>query len=129
MRELMLQRIALRPTADRILAVDDELNRFIQSRPVLWIALFDVQAKQEFSRLRGSRIVERRIAPVVLELFQTPAVLADGVVPFLQGTVSREIDDVVPSSGWVLSPNQRTRDFLRSLVVVLVAGRVVGVEK
>ena len=49
LRELVLERIALRPRADRILAVDDELDRLVERRLVFRIALLDDRAAGEAS--------------------------------------------------------------------------------
>src|SRR5690606_7931567 len=98
LRELIPQRIALRPSANGILTVEDELNRLVERRLVLRIELLDVQPEQERRRIGRDLIVERRVAVVVLEFFEAPRISPDGRIPILERSVAREIDDIVPTA-------------------------------
>ena len=79
----------LRPDADRVLAVEDELDRLVERRLVFRILLLDVEAQEELRRFRRAGIVKGGVAVVVLKLFEPPRVLADGVVPVLAATPRR----------------------------------------
>src|SRR5207342_1488212 len=100
-------------------------DRLVERRLVLRIALLRVDPQQELRGLRRPGIVERGVSPVVLELLHPPGVLANGVVPLAQRAVAAEVDHVVPSARWMLSPDQRAGDLLRRLVVVVVASGVI----
>jgi hypothetical protein len=73
-RELVLQREALRPAADRVLAVEHELNRLVERGLDRGVTPLEVEPEQQLRRLGGAAIVERAVAPVVLKLLEPPLV-------------------------------------------------------
>jgi hypothetical protein len=73
--------IALRPRTDWILTVEHELNGLVERGPVFRIALFYIQPQKELGGFGRSRVVERGIAPIMLKLFEAPAIFSDRVVP------------------------------------------------
>ncbi len=127
--ELALQRIALRPAADRVLRLQDEVDRLVERRLPLRIALLDIEPQQELHGLRGPRVVEGGVAPKVLEFLHPPSVGAVGGVPVLQRPLPAEVDQVVPAARGVLAPDQRLGGPLGGAVVIFIAGGVIGVEE
>ena len=127
--ELVLQRKALRPGANRVLAVEDEGQRLVQRGLVSRVALLDVEPQQELGRHRRGGVVEGRVAPIVLELLHPPGVPADGVVPLAQRSLAGEVGEVVPSTRWMLGPDERSGHRFGGAVVVLVLRRVISVEE
>lgn len=110
------------------LRVDHEVDGLLHGRQGAGLALFQVHAQQELRGHGRACVVKRGVAVVVLELLQTPAVLADGVVPLLQRRLSREVVDVVPAARRVLRGHDGHGGALGRAPVALVARGVVGVQ-
>jgi len=103
---------------------DGPLQRRLEPR----VPPFDVEPQDELRRRRGARVVEGRVAVVVLELLQAPAVGADGRIPFAQRVLAGEIVDVVPPARRMLGLDERQPGAFRGPVERLVVGGVVRVE-
>ena len=127
-RVVVAQRIALRPSAYGVLALQDQSDGLFQRGSERGVVLLDVDAQQEFGRFHRAAVVESRIAVVVSELLQPPCALADGRIPLFQRVFAREIEQIVPAAAGQLSPNQSRGDSLGSFVIVFVARGVIGVE-
>jgi hypothetical protein len=125
----MAQRKPLRPAADRILAVEHEADRLVDGWLPAGILFLQVQPQHEDGRVGGRLIVERRVAVVVLELFEPPRVPAHGRIPIAQAPIAREIDDIVPAAARMLAPHERPAHLRGRAVVVLVTGRVVRIQE
>ena len=127
--EVGLRRVPLGPAADRILAVEHELNGFVEGRLVFRIALFKIDTQQQPGRVHRHDVVERGVVPVVLKLLEAPRVFSDARVPVAERPIPREVRHVVPATGRMLTPDQDAGRLLGGEVVVLVACRVVRIEE
>ncbi len=100
------QRIPLRPAAHRILAVKHELDGLVERGAEDRIILLDIYAEQELSAVGGGGVIEGGVAVIVLELLKSPAAFAYRGVPVLEGSLTGEIETVVPAAALELSPDE-----------------------
>ena len=128
-REFLRHRVTLGPTTVRVLALEDEAERSLDCRLVFRVAPLDVEPEQEACRFGRAAVVEGRVAVLVLELLEAPGVFPDGRVPAAERCLAREVDHVVPPAAFVLPGDERIGGLGSGLVVGVVAGRAMRVEK
>lgn len=122
------QRKALWPTAIFELAVEHEAHGAFQWFAQALRAAFEVKPQQELRRFTCAGVIEGGVAVIVMEFFEAPAVLADGVVPAARRCFAREIVMIIPAARRMLRGYQAIGHIHSGLVVELVARGVKAIE-
>src|SRR5690606_4581655 len=99
-------RETLRPAAIFVLTVEHELDGALQRRTQARRAALQIHTQQELRRLACASIIKRRVAVIVMEFFEPPAVLADRLIPAARTLLAREVVVVVPAARWMLRGDQ-----------------------
>jgi len=128
-RPVVDKRESLRPPTIVVLTLDHESEYTFEWRRIALVTLGQVHSQEKKRSLGRSAVVKRRVAVIVVELLQAPTILANRVVPASDGIGASEVVQVIPPSGPMLRANKRRRHLGRRLVVILVAGHVITVEK
>ncbi len=104
MREFMAQRIPLGPAAVRVLGFEDEREPLEKRATVRRVADQVVETEEVFHGTRGGIVIERAVSVIMVVFLPTPAFRGHVVIPFPDaGHV--EIDEVMPSPGGMLAPD------------------------